>query len=998
VKNQLTEIRRSPRFALPLLALLWLATMSMSAGAVEVAPGYLWYEEAESITFSGPDDIALDADQNAYVTGNVQLSTLFGGIDLVENLTNYTTYPRHFLTKLNPQGTPLWVHDVNTDIADCPLAVAATTDGVYVGGLFRNLVNFGDVSQLSRTWSAYGSRVFLAKYDGNGNLTWVREVGQLGASSSKVKLALDSSGNVYLAGCYDNFANFGQTQFTNVSNSGIFILKLDGAGNVIRGSDIQFDPGMNYVCNLALDSVGNLVVAGAFTSWVTVENQNGPAIEYINDDWLRGAAMFLASYDSTGALKWVRPDGLGGACLPSGLCVDAAGNIMVGGSFQASATFGGVPLTNSLHQDVRDLFLVKYKADGNPMWARQVVGNGNKELGGLAVDPVGDVYAVGNGTGSHLFGETAFLASTYDERFVAKYHNDGKLAWLRHGNGEFGKSTGVATTASGNAVVIGMALRKYFTYWELFVEKLASSAAVSPPDILVQPASNQVVHQGDNATFSVVTGGAKPQRFQWQFNGHNLAGATGSTLVVPTVGPANVGRYQVVVSNAYGSVTSSNATIVVAPKTVIPNFEWARSGGGLNYDVGTSVAADTQGNVYVGGLFTTVAMIGTNLLVGGDSYQASGFLAKYGRNGEVLWAKALGGTNLNMVDGIAVDRNGAVFVTGVLNGETTFENGTTIRGNYFTAKFTTQGRLLWVIPTGGQSIAVDLSGNVYVVGSGQPYGADWFYPPAYVAKYDTNGRQIWRRAPGDRIGFGLGHSLAVDFLGNVYVAGINTWNPTVPANSPFGPVLVKLNALGTVQWTRETRYIGNVPNNPSVAVDNLGNVFMGGTFENSLNLGNITLSPAGYASMFIAKYDSLGRLSWAHAVGSEKVVQAWSVCADSRGVAYVAGGFSGTVRFGDKTFTKIPSNYELAEDAFIAAYGPEGGLRGVRQIGFPDGGWPICLTVDNLGQLYMTGAISGPGDGTESSAAFGSSTIATTLNGGGDFFVGKTKVPLVPIR
>src|SRR5207244_3803829 len=126
---------------------------------------------------------------------------------------------------------------------------------------------------------------------------------------------------------------------------------------------------------------------------------------------------------------------------------------------------------------------------------------GNKELGGLAVDQVGDVYAAGNGMGSHLFGETAFLTSMYEARFVAKYHNDGKLAWVRHAKGEFGSNRGVATTGTGNVVFVGTQLTQYFSLSQLFVGKLAAGSAVSPPDIVVQPPSNQVVHQGENATF-----------------------------------------------------------------------------------------------------------------------------------------------------------------------------------------------------------------------------------------------------------------------------------------------------------------------------------------------------------------------------------------------------------------------------------------------------------------------------------------------------------------
>lgn len=82
----------------------------------------------------------------------------------------------------------------------------------------------------------------------------------------------------------------------------------------------------------------------------------------------------------------------------------------------------------------------------------------------------------------------------------------------------------------------------------------------SPPIITTQPAG-QTVLAGSSATFSVVAVGTSPLTYRWRFNGTNIAGATGSSYTNSNVQATSVGNYSVVVSNAYGTVTSANAAL-----------------------------------------------------------------------------------------------------------------------------------------------------------------------------------------------------------------------------------------------------------------------------------------------------------------------------------------------------------------------------------------------------------------------------------------------------
>lgn len=84
------------------------------------------------------------------------------------------------------------------------------------------------------------------------------------------------------------------------------------------------------------------------------------------------------------------------------------------------------------------------------------------------------------------------------------------------------------------------------------------------PTIATQPHSVAVVQgSGSNATFTVTATGVPAPVYQWQFNGTNLASATGSNYTVVNPQATNAGNYSVLVSNAAASISSSNAVLTV---------------------------------------------------------------------------------------------------------------------------------------------------------------------------------------------------------------------------------------------------------------------------------------------------------------------------------------------------------------------------------------------------------------------------------------------------
>src|SRR5690242_8580651 len=83
------------------------------------------------------------------------------------------------------------------------------------------------------------------------------------------------------------------------------------------------------------------------------------------------------------------------------------------------------------------------------------------------------------------------------------------------------------------------------------------------PSITTQP-SNQIVTNGQTATFTVMASGTAPLSYQWQKAGVNISGATASSYTTPATTAADTGtQFKVSVSNAAGSTTSAAATLTV---------------------------------------------------------------------------------------------------------------------------------------------------------------------------------------------------------------------------------------------------------------------------------------------------------------------------------------------------------------------------------------------------------------------------------------------------
>jgi hypothetical protein len=99
------------------------------------------------------------------------------------------------------------------------------------------------------------------------------------------------------------------------------------------------------------------------------------------------------------------------------------------------------------------------------------------------------------------------------------------------------------------------------------VSTQATLTVLSAPQILSQPAS-QVGFWGLNVSLQANVQGTAPFSYQWYFNGSVITDGTNATLALSDLALGAAGQYWVVISNAYGTVTSDAATLIVNPASI----------------------------------------------------------------------------------------------------------------------------------------------------------------------------------------------------------------------------------------------------------------------------------------------------------------------------------------------------------------------------------------------------------------------------------------------
>jgi len=399
-------------------------------------PEFLWVVAAGSGELDFGRGIATDGSGNSIVTGRFRGTATFGDTTLTS-----AGLEDIFIAKYDGDGNFLWVEQAGGTDGDSGTGIATDGSGnIVVTGSFRYTATFGDTTLTSGSVD-----IFIAKYDGDGNLLWVKQAAGPGFTFGG-GITTDGSGNSIVAGRFNGTVDFGDTTLTSVGSRDIFIAKYDSDGNFLwveqGGTTDPFSSGENII---ATDGLGNIFVTGHFIGMATFGDTTLTSAG--------GSDIFIAKYDGDGNFLWIEQAGGTISDQAVGIATDGLGNSIVTGFFFGTATFGDTTLSSA--GDV-DIFIAKYDGDGNFLWVEQAGGTDRDVGRAIEMEGLGNIVVTGNFNGMATFGSTTLTSNGGSDIFIAKYDGDGNFLWVEQAGGtnqDFGD--GIATDGSGNSVVIG---------------------------------------------------------------------------------------------------------------------------------------------------------------------------------------------------------------------------------------------------------------------------------------------------------------------------------------------------------------------------------------------------------------------------------------------------------------------------------------------------------------------------------------------------------------
>jgi len=388
------------------------------------------------------------------VSGNIYTTGYFSSVSTFGNTTYNTSGQSDiFITKHDALGNMVWATKAGGLLHDKAFSIVCDDFGnSYITGIYRGTATFGSttINSVNNTQD-----IFIAKYDVQGNLAWVKSAGgnETDISSS---ITVDNYGNAYITGQFKGSAAFdNQTLTSTLDTAGnptydIFIAKYNMLGNLAwlkQGAAHYEDRGLS----IAYDGHDYLYTTGQFSDTLNFSDT------YVNNSYNSG---YLLKLDLNGNEIWFKRFTAGVV-----VCNDVSANypdqIYVTGDFSGTLMVSGPPYESTNSAYSKKIFIALFNAAGQLAWLENDGSDNDVSARSVSTDAAGNAYITGNfkctfNEYSELYGTGIFNSVGLNDVFISKYNNAGQREWERQfgGNGE-DRAWGIESSSVNNPIICG---------------------------------------------------------------------------------------------------------------------------------------------------------------------------------------------------------------------------------------------------------------------------------------------------------------------------------------------------------------------------------------------------------------------------------------------------------------------------------------------------------------------------------------------------------------
>ena len=360
---------------------------------------------------------------------------------------------------------------------------------------------------------------------------------------------------------------------------------------------------------------------------------------------------------------------------------------------------------------------------------------------------------------------------------------------------------------------------------------------------------------------------------------------------------------------------NGNLDLIIIKYNADGEIKWAKVIGGNDEDNINSVTETIDGGYIVGGEFYSTSIELENGITLINSGRANGMLIKYNADGEIKWAKAIGGDNVETITSIKETVDRGYIVTGEFqSNEINLENGKVLTknnelDNKMAIKYNENGEVEWAISTGGKtdlitettdrgyivisSESIDLGNGTTLINSAKE---------KMIIKYKSSGEIEWAK----KISFGWNYSISQTtdrgyiLHGQMTAGGDAGDGIVISGNGYIDSFIIKYNENGKTEWAKaiggnDSDYLAGM------VMQDGGYLVVGNTYSRSVNLENgVTLISNGSTDGVLIRYSSNGELEWARAIGGNSRDEIGPMQETTDGGWILAGNFSSeNINLGD---------------------------------------------------------------------------------------------------